>query len=107
MIKKTLILLTVIACMTVATANAGWLYLVPDYNWFGYRDRNGVLHVWRTGKGSLQLSLPFSVSREPCAENLLLRSSIKGNGAGFGKEDELGAPMAESRSRGRTLQSIV
>ena len=33
--------------MTVATANAGWLYLVPDYNWFGYRDRNGVLHVWR------------------------------------------------------------
>ena len=29
-----------------ANSNA-WTYLHPDYNWFGYRDGNGILHAWR------------------------------------------------------------
>jgi hypothetical protein len=48
MIKKFFIL-TTLACLTVATAQAGWIYLVPGYDLFGYRDRNGVLHVFQAG----------------------------------------------------------
>jgi hypothetical protein len=40
--------LIVIVCLMIATnAHAGWIYLVPDYNYFGFRDRNGVLHAWQ------------------------------------------------------------
>jgi hypothetical protein len=46
MIKK-LTLLTAIACLAVATANAGWLYLVPDYSVYGLRDQAGVLHCFQ------------------------------------------------------------
>jgi hypothetical protein len=36
------------ALLTIATAaRAGWTYLVPGYDWFGYRDRNGVLHSFQ------------------------------------------------------------
>lgn len=43
---KVLALLTMLAALAIApTANAGWLYLVPDYTWFGYRDRAGVVHA--------------------------------------------------------------
>jgi hypothetical protein len=41
--KKTLLILIAIACLLIATAHAGWVYLVPDYNWFGYLDGRGVL----------------------------------------------------------------
>ena len=48
MIKKTFILLTILAGLAIATnATAGWTYLYPDYNWFGFRDREGVLHSFQ------------------------------------------------------------
>jgi hypothetical protein len=36
-----------IACLTIATANAGWIYLVPTFDWYGFRDSNGVLHSFQ------------------------------------------------------------
>jgi hypothetical protein len=30
-----------------ATTSTAWTYLQPDYNYFGYRDSNGVLHAWQ------------------------------------------------------------
>jgi hypothetical protein len=33
--------------MINATANAGWLHLAPSFDWYGYRDRSGVLHAWQ------------------------------------------------------------
>jgi hypothetical protein len=40
-----------IACLLIASsAHAGWLYLVPGYDWFGYRDPSGVLHAWQAEK---------------------------------------------------------
>ena len=42
-----IILLAVIAGLTIASADAGWVYFYPDFNWFGYRDRNGVLHSFQ------------------------------------------------------------
>jgi hypothetical protein len=36
------------AAITDGTTNPdAWTYLVPDFNWFGYRDGNGILHAWR------------------------------------------------------------
>jgi len=43
---KSLILLTMIAALMIAPAHAGWVYLVPGYDLYGYRDREGVLHVF-------------------------------------------------------------
>jgi hypothetical protein len=54
MIKKILTMLTAIAYLTIATANAGWLYLAPGFNYFGFRDRDGVLHAWQAECGALQ-----------------------------------------------------
>jgi hypothetical protein len=37
-----------IAALMIATnAHAGWVYLVPGYDYFGFRDRDGVLHAWQ------------------------------------------------------------
>jgi hypothetical protein len=45
---KLITLLTAIACMTIATGNAGqWLYLAPTFDYYGYWDSNGVLHAWQ------------------------------------------------------------
>jgi hypothetical protein len=44
MIKKLLTIAT--ACLIIATAHAGWLYLVPDYTVYGFRDGAGVLHAF-------------------------------------------------------------
>ena len=44
---KTLVLLLTIDSLIIATAHAGWLYLVPDYNYFGYLDGRGVLHTFQ------------------------------------------------------------
>jgi hypothetical protein len=30
-----------------ATADAGWTYLNPGFDYFGFRDRNGVLHSFQ------------------------------------------------------------
>jgi hypothetical protein len=38
-------MLIVIACLTIATSRAGWLYLTPGFDYFGFRDREGVLHA--------------------------------------------------------------
>jgi hypothetical protein len=45
MIKK-LLTLTALVSLTIATANAGWLYLIPNFDVYGYRDRSGVLHCF-------------------------------------------------------------
>jgi hypothetical protein len=47
MIKKTLILLMAIAALIATNVNAGWIYLAPDYHYFGFRDRDGVLHTFQ------------------------------------------------------------
>jgi hypothetical protein len=44
---KTFAMLAAIACMLITTANAGWLYLVPDFSWFGYLDGRGVPHQFQ------------------------------------------------------------
>jgi hypothetical protein len=43
-------MLIVIACLTIATAHAGWLYLTPGFDYFGFRDREGVLHAWQADR---------------------------------------------------------
>jgi hypothetical protein len=36
------------AAITSGKANpSAWTYLVPDFNYFGFRDTNGVLHAWQ------------------------------------------------------------
>jgi hypothetical protein len=30
-----------------ATAHAGWLYLAPRFDYYGFRDSNGVLHSFQ------------------------------------------------------------
>jgi hypothetical protein len=45
--KKLLILILALYVVVITTANAGWTYLAPNYDWFGYRDRSGVLHAWQ------------------------------------------------------------
>jgi len=38
----------ILAALAIApTAHAGWLYLYPDANWYGFRDRAGVLHSFQ------------------------------------------------------------
>jgi hypothetical protein len=44
---KKLTILTTVAYLTIATAQAGWIYLVPSFDVFGYRDRSGVLHAFQ------------------------------------------------------------
>jgi hypothetical protein len=41
--KKILIVLTTIAGLTIA----GLTYLNPGFDYFGCRDRSGVLHAWQ------------------------------------------------------------
>jgi hypothetical protein len=43
--RELLIVLT--ALMIAMTAHASWLYLAPGYDYFGFRDREGVLHAWQ------------------------------------------------------------
>jgi hypothetical protein len=45
--KKLLTLLTIYVFVMIANTYAGWIYLVPGYDWFGYRGRDGVLHAWQ------------------------------------------------------------
>jgi hypothetical protein len=39
------VLFTLIAALH--TCRADWIYLVPSYDYFGYRDSSGVLHAWQ------------------------------------------------------------
>ena len=45
--NKLPVYLLVVYAVIITTAHAGWTYLVPNYDWFGYRDRSGVLHAWQ------------------------------------------------------------
>jgi hypothetical protein len=45
--NKTLIILMIVFLVIVVNTHAGWLYLAPDFNYFGFRDREGVLHAWQ------------------------------------------------------------
>ena len=47
MIKKTLITLAAVAGLTITNAVPGWVYLYPNFNWFGYRGLEGVLQAWQ------------------------------------------------------------
>ena len=47
MINKLTLLMAVASLITATPAAAGWIYLYPDANWFGYRDRDGVLHSFQ------------------------------------------------------------
>jgi hypothetical protein len=47
MTNKKLTLTAIVSLIIATTAHAGWIYLYPDFNWFGYRDRSGVLHAWQ------------------------------------------------------------
>ena len=44
---KTLITLTMVAFLTITHATAGWVYLYPSFDWYGYRDQYGVLHAFQ------------------------------------------------------------
>jgi hypothetical protein len=64
--NKTIIILTIIAALTIATnAAAGWLYLVPDFNYFGYRDREGVLHASQADAARYDSRTPGLSSLDP------------------------------------------
>jgi len=41
---KTLSLLTMFVALTIAPVHAGWVYLIPGYDLYGFRDREGVVH---------------------------------------------------------------
>jgi hypothetical protein len=45
--NQILVLTTITSLMVATTAYAGWIYLYPDCNWFGCRDRNGVMHSFQ------------------------------------------------------------
>jgi hypothetical protein len=47
LIINPLVTLLAATALTITTAAAGWVYLVPGYDWYGFRDRDGVMHAWQ------------------------------------------------------------
>jgi hypothetical protein len=41
------LLTALIAILMIQIAHAEWQYLAPGFEWYGYRDREGVLHSFQ------------------------------------------------------------